>query len=222
MERKFEFSTGEFYHLYNRGNNKATIFISDADKNRFIKLLFACNSDRPLIFKTIQSLTLDKIERGDTLIDIGAYCLMPNHFHLLIHEKKEGGASLFMQKLTTAYSMYLNKRYNRTGKPFEGTFRATHADTDEYLKYLFSYIHLNPVKLIDPEWKERGITDNNKARTHLAEYRHSSYLDYIHAPRAETAILNREVFPEYFEAPQDLESHINDWLNYKNDEPFQG
>lgn len=215
MERKFSFSVGEFYHVYSRGNNKTDIFLSDTDRKRFQKLLFVCNSSKPIVFKTIQGLTLDKIERGVNLVDIGAYCLMPNHFHLLLREKQEGGTSLFMQKLATAYSMYFNKKNGRTGKLFEGVFRAKHTDTDEYLKYLFAYIHLNPVKIIDPVWKENGIIDRQKAKEHLGNYEYSSYIDYQGVIRPEMKIINREAVPEYFASAKDFDDFVNDWLTFK-------
>ena len=99
--------------------------------------------------------------------------------------------------------MYFNKRYERTGRLFEGTFKSVHANNDEYLKYLFAYIHLNPIKLTNPMWKEEGIKDNNKAESFLNEYEFSSYLDYSsnmenNRKRLESKILNKEVFPEYF------------------------
>lgn len=216
MARKFHISIDEFYHVYNRGNNKVKIFLSDTDRKRFQKLLYVCNSTNPVVFKTIQGLALDKIDRGETLVDIGAYCLMPNHFHLLLREKTEGGISLFLGKLLTAYSMYFNKKNSRTGTLFEGPFRATHADTDEYLKYLFSYIHLNPVKIIEPEWKENGISDRVGAKTYLANYLYSSYLDYSGANREEEKILNKNAFPEYFATSKDFEQSIDDWLAYKD------
>lgn len=219
MNRKFQFSVGEFYHLYNRGSNKMPIFLDDYYKKRFIKLLFVCNSNKPVVFKTIQGLPLDKIERGETLVDVGAYCLMPNHFHLLIKEKLENGVSLFMEKLSTAYSMFFNKKNERTGGLFEGTFKATHANDDEYLKYLFAYIHLNPIKLIEPGWKENGIKDKNKANVFLNGYTFSSYADYTDAERVESMILNRKVFPEYFSTLKDFNNMINDWLSFK---PIQG
>lgn len=215
MDRKFQFSVGEFYHLYNRGSNKMPIFLDDYYKKRFIKLLFVCNSNKPVVFKTIQGLPLDKIERGETLVDVGAYCLMPNHFHLLIREKMENGISLFMEKLSTAYSMFFNKKNERTGGLFEGTFKATHANDDEYLKYLFAYIHLNPVKLIEPGWKENGIKDKNTANVFLNGYTFSSYADYAGVERVESMILNRKVFPEYFSTLKDFNDMINDWLSFK-------
>lgn len=218
MERKFKFSIDEFYHIYNRGNNKSVIFYNDSDRKRFLKLLYICNTSAPVVFKTIQGHPLDKIKRGDTLVDIGAYCLMPNHFHLLLREKKEGGISRFLEKLLTGYSMYFNKRYERTGKLFEGRFRAQHVDTDEYLKYLFAYIHLNPVKMIDPEWKDNGIIDRQKAKDYLAEYNFSSYVDYIDISRREEGLLlNKQAFPEYFVDFKEFDKFINEWLIYPRD-----
>lgn len=218
MERKFKFSIDEFYHIYNRGNNKSAIFYNDSDRKRFIKLLYVCNSATPVVFKTIQGHPLDKIKRGDTLVDIGAYCLMPNHFHLLLKEKEEGGISRFLEKLLTGYSMYFNKRYERTGKLFEGRFRAQHVDTDEYLKYLFAYIHLNPVKLIDSEWRDNDIIDRQKAKDYLAEYSFSSYVDYIDINRREEGLLlNKQAFPKYFVDFKEFDKFINEWLVYPRD-----
>ncbi len=220
MERKIQFSIEEFYHVYSRGNNKSKIFFSDVDRKRFIKLLFLCNNTKPILFRDVQHLALSRIKRGETLVDIGVYCLMPNHFHLLLHEKVENGISMFMEKLLTAYSMYFNKKQNRTGTLFEGRFQAKHADNDEYLKYLFSYIHLNPVKIIDSKWKINGISDIKKTKNYLEKYSFSSYPEYIGQNREEKLILNKEVFPEYFEESKDFEQFVCDWLSYK-DEVFQ-
>lgn len=216
MERKFSFSIGEFYHIYNRGNNKSIIFTNEEDRKRFIKLLYVCNSTKAVVYKTVQGMPLEKIERGETLVDVGAYCLMPNHFHLLFREKRENGISKFMEKLSTSYSMYFNKKYNRTGKLLEGRFRATHVSSDKYLKYLFSYIHLNPVKLIDPNWKENKITDRVKAKKYLAEYKFSSYLDYMGVKREEEKILNKGTFPKYFLNFKEFEQFIDEWLSFSD------
>ena len=159
-----------------------------------------------------------EIDQKETLIDITAYCLMPNHFHLLVHEKTEGGASKFMQKLTTGYTMYFNKRHERNGSLFQGKFKATHVSDDRYLKYLLSYIHLNPVKFIDPLWKENGIRDRTGAAKYLHEYPYSSYRDYLGENRAESKILNKKVLPDYFENKRDFEIEIEDWLSYKKGE----
>jgi hypothetical protein len=152
------------------------------------------------------------------LVDIGAYVLMDNHFHLLVHEKTEGGTSLFIGKLLTAYSMYFNKKYDRTGTLFEGPFKATHVDNDVYLKYLFAYVHLNPVKIIDPEWKENGIKDRVAAKEYLEKYPYSSYHEYMGMTRQESGIVRMNAFPEYFIKPQDFIGFLDDWLFFKDKE----
>lgn len=217
MERKLNFSIGEYYHIYNRGNNRSLIFLDDKDRQRFQKLLYLCNSKKPVVFKTIQEMPLDKVERGETLVDIGAYCLMPNHFHILLKEKIENGISKFLEKLSTAYSMYFNKKYDRTGRLFENRFKATYLGEDRYLKYIFSYIHLNPIKIIDPLWKENGITDLQKSKIYLSEYEYSSYVDYMNSTRVEKCILNTSAFPEYFPDLKEFEQFIDEWLNFPRD-----
>lgn len=220
MQRKFVFSEGEFYHIYSRGVNKSDVFLSDQDRNRFTNLLFLCNSQKSVVFEDIKrvtqgrSLPIYNFDRGDSIVDIVAYCLMPNHFHLLLYEKKSNGISIFMKKLLTAYSSYFNKINERTGPLFEGRFKARHADKDEYLKYLFSYIHLNPVKLVESGWKEEGIKDKDRAQRFLEEYRYSSYPEYAQGlARPERLILNKEVAPEYFESGVDFDDFISEWLD---------
>lgn len=213
------FSEGEYYHLYNRGTDKRVIFLEEHDYKRFVALLYICNSvnsvDITKHFREGGSFNeLFEVERTDTLVDVGTYCLMPNHFHILVREKREGGVVKFMLKLSTAYSMYFNKRNERTGSLFEGKFKAKHADTDEYLKYLFAYIHLNPVKMIDSKWKENMIIDREKALSYLGEYAYSSFLDYQGKDRVEQKILNRDVFPEYFVSVEDFDAFVGDWLSF--------
>ena len=190
------------------------IFLNIFDKKRFIKLLFVCNSRKSVVFKSIQGQSLDEIDRGETLVDIGIYCLVPNHFHLLIKEKTENGISEFVKKVATGYSMYFNKKYERTGSLFEGPFKAKRIDTDEYLKYIFSYIHLNPIKIIDSQWKENKITDRVKAKNYLQKYPYSSYFEYIGGKRQEEKILEKDSFPEYFSQPKEFDDFINDWLSF--------
>ncbi len=217
MQRKFSFSIDEYYHLYNRGNDKRLIYLEQRDYIRFQCLLFLCNGSVSVNIsesfpKGIFFQDIVGIDRNETLVDVGAYCLMPNHFHLLVREKKENGISQFMRKTATAYSMYFNAKYERTGKLFEGAFKARHIDDDVYLKYLFSYIHLNPVKLIDKKWKVNRIQEKECARKYLENYSHSSYLDYRGKGRSEESILNRRAFPDYFDQPKEFNDFLDDWL----------
>ncbi|MEI8123941.1 MAG: transposase [bacterium] len=221
MQRKFNFSIGEFYHVYNRGNDKKKIFNNDKDYLRFLVLLYTCNnvgsihlSNHKGLSKPQNLLKMFSIKREETLVDIGSYCLMPNHIHLLLKEKIEGGISLFLQKLFTAYSMFYNKKHGRTGKLFEGVYKAEHADSDNYLKYLYTYINLNPISLIDKGWKDRIIKDKIKAKDFLKSYKYSSYFDYVGINREENIILNKDAFPEYFESQLDFDSMVNEWIEF--------
>ncbi len=218
MQRKIVFSEGEYYHVYNRGVEKRDIFLSDDERKRFVKLLYLSNGDKPYETRTVQNLPLSSIEVGKQKVAIAAYVLMPNHFHILVKEINEGGLSEYMEKLTTGYVMYFNKKHKRVGPLFQGRFKAEHVDTDEYLKYLFAYIHLNPVKLIEPQWKETGIRNTKKAKDYLKNYNYSSYADYIEVKRDESLILSRKEFPEYFSNMKDFEDFISDWLEYNNDD----
>lgn len=217
--RKVNFAKGEYYHIYNRGNGKQKIFHDKEDYLRIINLLYTCNSTTN--FKTyLLNRSKDKnpylFERGEQLVSIGAYAVMPNHFHLLITENNKGGVSRFMQKLTTAYVMYYNQKYERTGSLFEGKFKSEHASNDKYLKYLFSYIHLNSIKLLQKDWKERGIKNKKLALEYLSGYRYSSFVDYTGEVRDQGMILNIENFPNYFPSKKNFIKEIIEWLSYNN------
>lgn len=192
--------------------DKRLIFLDKDDEKRFIRLLYLCNGTKPISFRDTKNLPMLEVERGEAVTAIGAYCLMPNHFHILVKETTEGGVTRFMSKLLTAYSLYFNKKYERTGALFSSEFKSENLDTDEYLKYIFSYIHLNPVKLIDPNWRNKAI-NIGKTEEYLGNYSSSSYLDYIGAGREETSILNRLVFPGYFSTIPDFQNNLRDWLS---------
>src|SRR6185436_2019271 len=213
-QRKVAFAEKEFYHLYNRGNSKQKIFHDIKDYDRFIKLLFLSNGTQNFKFDYIDENNIFKFDRGMPLVSIGAYCLMPNHFHLLVTQTQNGSISKFMQKLTTGYSMYYNKKYARTGVLFEGKFKSEHAGDDRYLKYLFSYIHLNPLKLIDRECRTKGIKDIAQAATFLKEYKYSSYVNYTDPENTENMIITKTAFPEYFPNKETFEKEILEWLSY--------
>jgi len=215
--RKVNFVQGEYYHIYNRGNNKQKIFHDNQDYNHFVSLLYLFNNVENLnLFHLSRSSSFDMYEVNidDKLISIGAYCLMPNHFHVLITQLKEGGVSKFMLKVNTAYSMYYNKKYKRTGSLFEGKFKAEHINNNRYLKYIFSYIHLNPVKIIQKDWKEKGIINISKTVRYLNKYKYSSFLDYTGEERVQNKILNRKSFPDYFSNKKSFLNEIFEWLNY--------
>ena len=215
--RKVNLVEGEHYHIYNRGNSKQKIFNDNEDYFHFMSLLYACNSENNFkAFALGEKESHYDFERGNQIVSLGAFCLMPNHFHLIITQMEDGGISKFMQKVTTAYVMYYNIKYKRTGSLFEGKFKSRHIGNDRYLKYLFSYIHLNPIKLIQKDWKEIGIKNKKEALEYLQNYTYSSYLDFLGTKRIQNKILNTENFPEYFPSKKSFEKEIFDWLTFKD------
>lgn len=209
--RKISFSTDEYYHIYNRGNAKRIIFKDQSDYRRFTQLLFVCNSTKSMNFRDIPK----DFEQGHLIVAIGAYCLMPNHFHLLIKEIEQGGITKFMQKVSTSYAMYFNKKYDMSGSLFEGKFKAQHANNDRYLRYLYSYIHLNPIKLIEPLWKEKGLKNTSKCFDFLDRYEYSSYGFYIESQNKKSnkfLLLSSNHFPTYFLSALQHKKDLLSWL----------
>ena len=214
--RKVPFAVGEYYHLYNRGNSKQKIFLNKRDYYHFLKLLYICNSENNFVLRDIVGESFDYV-RNNTLVDIGAYCLMPNHFHILVKEKEEGGITKFMQKFSTAYVMYINTKYKRTGSLFEGKFKSQYLNTDKYLKYIFSYIHLNPLKLIDKNWRTNISRDSTKLEKYLSTYKYSSYGEYVGESRIQSKILYKQAFPNYFPNGDKFKDEIKDWISFDNE-----
>lgn len=237
-QRKVNFVDGESYHVYNRGNNKREIFHDAEDYERFKKIIYLCNGTK--VFKTKEFVKrgsdIYKFDKGQNLVEVYAYVLMPNHFHLFltptpllrrgvkgVHKTDanlDNNVSTFLKRVGFAYTHYYNRKYQKTGSLFEGTFKAEHVDTDEYYKYLFSYIHLNPVKLIQSDWKEKGIKDFNKAKKFLSEFTHSSYLSYFDPPATQGGgelLINKEKFLEKIDKDINLQKEIFEWLKYKRE-----
>ncbi len=152
------FRIGHYYHIYNRGDNKEDIFIDEQDYLNFLKRLKIILGLMPIPNAghrgalRLQALPADSFT-------ILAYCLMGNHFHMLIKQNTNLEVGKFITKLCTSYAKYFNAKYSRIGNLFQDTFKAKLVDNDSYLTYLTAYIHNNPA---DP----------------LA-YQYSSFLDYI-------------------------------------------
>lgn len=182
MSIRIPIAEGEWYHCFNRGVDKRKVFESQADYRRFLILLYVCNAKNIVHVSDLASWPFDKIftdqdiidRKGETLVEIGAYALMKNHFHLLIQEKEEGGLVSFMQKVMTGYTMYFNRKNNRTGGLFSGAFKSKHIHDDEYFQYVVSYIHFNPIEILEPEWKQ-GAGNVRKIEAFLKTYPYSSF-----------------------------------------------
>ena len=203
MYRKTSLAVGEHYHIYSRGVEKRKIFMNTKDYNRFVALLYIMNQDAPFTMgnflrdknKSLEDIFTEKREK--TLVSVLGYCLMPNHFHLILYENSEGGISKFMGKLLTAYSMYFNTKYERSGPLFTHPFKSEHISNESQYVYIFSYVHLNPISIIDKKWKENGIKNKKEAEEFLKKYQFSSYLDFLNKNRLESAIVDFSMIPRY-------------------------
>ncbi|KKQ35459.1 MAG: hypothetical protein US50_C0014G0006 [Candidatus Nomurabacteria bacterium GW2011_GWB1_37_5] len=236
MLRKTPLIKGNWYHIYTRGVEKRKIFLDKKDYFRFVAMLYLANSSKNFhLSKLFQKFIgkkkknqgeslmkkLFSIDRKSTIVSITAYCLMPNHFHLLIYEKEEGGISRFMSKLLTAYSMHFNKKYERSGPLFVRPFRSKHIDEDNYFRVLLSYIHLNPISLINPNWKEEGIMNNDLNKNFLLNYQYSSYPEYMDMPRLEKSILSIDKNFKYFKTFKEFDDFLNNFLRRFNNNDFK-
>jgi putative transposase len=180
----------EYYHVYNRGAHKAAIFNQKIDYERFLSLLYIANNSEPVRFYNLNINKIFSYERKTTLVDIVAYCLMPNHFHIALKERVEGGITRFLQKLCTGYSMYYNIKYDHSGTIFQGRCKSKHVDNDDYFRYLIQYIHLNPFGIEEPDMTRGAKSDHlDEATAYSKTYEYSSFKDYLGEKRPQSNIL---------------------------------
>ncbi len=218
MANRTPIEVGEWYHCYNRGVDRRRVYSSAKDYDRFLSHVYLANTKRKLPPSNVRNVGLKKIlvddfvERGSPLVEIGAYCLMPNHVHFILKEVEEGGISSFMQKVFTGYTLYFNMRYKRTGPLFSGTYRSKHLSTDRYFKHAINYVHMNPIELYEPNWKQ-GAGNLGKVEEKLRAYKYSSLQDHVNEQRLERKILGSEVFT-LFDAPTSLSSMLFDAQAY--------
>jgi len=183
MMRKVQLANNQFYHVYNRGVEKRDIFLSEIDFSRFIFGLGAFNTNLPVNLKLYSSSPDLEIRRNfgiphHPLVKVHSFCLLRNHYHVLLEQMVDNGISNFMKKLGVGYSMYFNMKHERVGPLFQGRFKAKFVDDEVYLTHVLRYIHLNPIEIIDPAWKESGIKSWKKSLEFLKSYKWSSYNDY--------------------------------------------
>ncbi|MFZ2970979.1 MAG: transposase [Minisyncoccia bacterium] len=130
-----------FYHIYNRGVDKRVVFEDEEDHIRFINRLLEYNQNS---------------EKEPLFVDVVCFCLMPNHFHLVLRPIVENGITDFMRRISTGYAMYFNRKYQRKGVLFESNFKSILVENEEYLKHLSRYIHLNPKEIVSREHSIAG------------------------------------------------------------------
>lgn len=196
-KRDVPFAVDEWYHCYNRGIEKRVVFEDVRDYHRFLEILYLANDEYPLRREDLGTYKFEEvlsIPRGKKLVAIGAFCLMPNHFHLVLREVTEGGITAFMRKIGTAYAMYFNARHSRTGNLFLKPFQSRHVPTDRYFQHLINYVHSNPASLYEPQWKTSHVVDPQFLGEQVAAYPYSSLGAHVDVRAPTRAILDTEVF----------------------------
>lgn len=221
-------STRNIYHIYNRGVDKRKIFLDEEDYFRFIHDLFEFNDEAPAIniyykapnFKSYE-VGLRKIspkvkrEPRKLLVELMAFCLMPNHFHLMARQLGDNGITEFMRKLGGGYTNYFNLKYHRTGSLMQGKYKFALIKNEAHFIHLPYYIHLNPLDMAAPEWREKKIENYRKAMKFLENYRWSSFQDYI-GKKNFPSVTQREFLTEFFDSPQNYKVTIERWLKELN------
>ncbi|PIS39190.1 MAG: hypothetical protein COT33_03250 [Candidatus Nealsonbacteria bacterium CG08_land_8_20_14_0_20_38_20] len=236
MRRKFPFIIGKIYHIYNRGVAKCSISNQEADYWRFLQGLCLFNDIKSatnilwqlektrgrLTLRVLKNYIVTEGKKRKPLVRILAYCVMPNHFHLLVEEIQEGGISKFMQKLNKGYARYFNNKYERVGHLWQDKFKNILVDDERYLLYLLVYINiLNPAELIEPNWKERGIENIEKILEFAEKYQWSTHQEYLGKRRS--LIIDKGILGKILSTPEkylNLVKAVLEEKKYKEIIPF--
>ena len=187
------FTSNTLFHIYNRGNNKEKIFADEQDYGAFLLrlgLVLGFKIDELQNYKQLHfpNSRIRITEFSKEAFKIHSFCLMPNHFHLIIEQCGQENISNLILKLCTSYAKYFNKKYSRVGHLFQDQFKAVLIESNEQLMWLSSYIHMNPVK--------------DKLVNRPEEYEWSSYLDFSSKrslPIVQTDLLLSIFEPKNFE-----------------------
>ncbi|MEA3355544.1 MAG: transposase [Patescibacteria group bacterium] len=161
-----EYRPESFYHIYNRGVAKQEIFLDEYDYKKFLGYLKLYLTPINIDDKTAKVFSSRQLKNYCDVIKLISYCLMPNHFHLLLYQKEIDSINYFMRSLGTKFSMYFNRKYKRVGPVFQGTYKAVEVKSESQLTYLSKYIHRNPLPVLEKD----GDLEN---------YKYSSYANYL-------------------------------------------
>jgi len=214
---------GEIYHIVIRAIEGLELFRDKKDYFRMIHDLFEFNDEDPVPWdyrhqynSTENTSRRIKRKKRKLLLELLAFCLMPNHIHLLVRQFREGGISKFMRKIGAGYGGYYNKKYERKGRLFDGRYRIVHIKNQEQLKIAFVYVHTNPVALIASDWKERGIRGEELQQIlkFVENYRWSSYLDYL-GKKNFPSLTMREFLLRVMEGIDGCREFVKAWLQFK-------
>lgn len=225
--RKEKFDNGAIYHLILRGLDDNLIFKDTNDYYRGIFSIYEFDNANPIeirkrrLARKTEKLkeksggpTSAVIDKRDKLVEIFCFCFMPNHIHLLVKQLKDDGIKKFMVKTGTGYARYFNTKYSRKGYVFQNRFRSVLIKNDNQLRTIFNYIHVNPISLVEPGWKENGVKNLDEVISFLEDYKWSSYQDYI-GKNNFPSVTERNFMSEFMGGIEGCKGAIGDWTEYK-------
>jgi len=220
--RKEKFIPNEYYHIYNRTIMNVPVF-KDGQNAKRIKqsMLFANSTISSKIFQFLRDNekqseikfieAMNMLTKGEKLVDILCYAIMPDHYHMLIKERVDGGIINFVRKCDISITKYINMRKKRRGPIFESLFRSKHIDSNEYLTHLSTYIHLNPLDIISgKEWRNHKLENWSKIRKKIIDYPWSS-LKFFLEEKFDPIVSGEKVILEQFKNKKDYESFLCEW-----------
>jgi REP element-mobilizing transposase RayT len=217
--RRTLFAAGEWYHCYSRTIDKSRPFENKFHIERFLETLYLANDSIPIpkipaLHTKYSHEDIFTLLREQPLVAIGAYCIMPTHYHLLLQPIKDSGISEFMHAVGTSFTLYYNEDNNRIGNLFVKPFRSKHVSNDSYLHEVTRYIHLNPVELFEPEWKRGKITSFANIEKKLLSYPYNSLIEFQGETRSQSSILNKEAIDLMGDGAIDLRHTLDEMIEY--------
>jgi len=201
MKRKVLLVNNEIYHIFNRGVNKADIYFQEPDFRRFYLSAIYYLDHSTKYSRHLSDPGSDMNGQGrneQARVEVIAYCLLPNHFHFLMKQLKDGGITSYIRHLCNAYSHYINKKNDRVGPLFQGKFRSVHIGNSDQLYHVSRYIHLNPLV--------------SKLTNNLENYKWSSYLTY--ARGSEDKLCNTDLILKSFSSGDEYCKFVLDRADY--------
>lgn len=207
------------YHVLNRGVDGRKIFNEEKDYVRFIHDLYEFNDRNPAInmwysfnkYSDVRHHYMEKRRERDMLVRVLAFALMPNHYHLLLQPIADNGIPLFIKKLNGGYAKYYNEKYKRHGTLFQGRYKSIHVEHDAHFIHLPYYIHLNPLDLVYPTWRQRTLSNPEQALQALLKYRWSSHMDYM-GVRNFPSVTDRTLLLDYFGGEKEYGRAFSEWV----------
>ncbi|MBI2100527.1 MAG: transposase [Candidatus Vogelbacteria bacterium] len=212
--RRVPIVAGEIYHVYNRGVEKRKIVLNDKDRLRFIFSLSVFNDEAPTVHNMYRMFEVGlRPNKGKKLVEILCFTLMNNHYHLLVRPITDRGLTEFIRKLGTGYTNYFNLKYRRVGPLFQGKYKAVQVQTEQQLRYLPFYIHLNPLEAIKKDWFSDGLSKDElrSAQRLLDSFEWSSHLDYL-GQKNFPDVSDRTFLTKILGKPEEYRREVFHWL----------